>query len=66
MFWLSTLPRFSKFFEYLPPVIWAYFVPMIATTAGITPAESVTYSWMSRYLLPLSLFLLMITIDLWR
>ncbi len=64
VFWLSTLPRFSKFFEFLPPVIWAYFVPMIATTAGITPAESVTYSWMSRYLLPLSLFLLMITIDL--
>jgi len=37
---------------------------MILTTTGITPAESGVYSWMSRYLLPFSLFLLMITVDL--
>ena len=64
IFYLSTLPQLKKFFEYMPPVIWAYFVPMFATTLGITPDTSVTYSWMSRYLLPLSLFLLMITVDL--
>ena len=64
VFWLSTVPALRRFFEFLPPVIWAYFVPMIATTAGVTPDASVVYSWMSRYLLPLSLFLLMITIDL--
>ena len=64
IFYLSTLPQLKKFYEYLPPVIWAYFVPMFATTLGITPESSVTYTWMSRYLLPLSLFLLMITVDL--
>ncbi len=64
VFWLSTLPKLQRFFEFFPPVIWAYFVPMIATTIGITPPDSPTYSWMARYLLPLSLFLLMITIDL--
>lgn len=64
IFWLSTLPQLSKFFEYLPPVIWAYFIPMFATTLGITPDSSHTYSWMSSYLLPFSLFLLMITVDL--
>lgn len=64
IFWLSTLAPLKKFFEVLPPVIWAYFVPMFFTTFGVTPSESELYSWMSRYLLPLSLFLLMITVDL--
>ncbi|MBO6576227.1 MAG: DUF819 family protein [Rhodothermales bacterium] len=63
IFWLSTFPGLKKLFEYLPPVIWAYFVPMFLTTAGVTPDSSETYSWMSRYLLPLALFLLMIAVD---
>lgn len=64
VFWLSTIPALKKFFTIMPPVIWAYFVPMFLTTTGITPASSEVYSWMSRYLLPFSLFLLMITVDL--
>jgi len=64
IFWLSTLKPFEKFFEYLPPVIWAYFVPMFLTTFGLTPSSSPVYDWMSRYLLPIALFLLMITVDL--
>jgi len=64
VFWLSTVDRFGRFFEVAPPVIWAYFVPMFMTTFGITPDSSVVYDWMSRYLLPFSLFLLMITVDL--
>ncbi len=63
VFWLSTLKPLARFFEFLPPVIWAYFVPMILTTAGLTPAISPVYSWMSTYLLPFSLFLLMLTVD---
>lgn len=64
VFWLSGQPRLRRLFDILPPVIWAYFVPMIATTIGITPAASSAYAWISTYLLPLSLFLLMVTIDL--
>lgn len=64
VFWLSTFPALKRFFTIMPPVIWAYFVPMILTTAGVTPSDSVVYSWMSRYLLPFSLFLLMLTVDL--
>lgn len=63
VFWLSSFDALEGVFKFLPPVIWAYFVPMLATTAGITPAESPVYSWMSTYLLPLALFLLMITVD---
>lgn len=64
IFWMSTLDPFKKFFEYLPPVIWAYFVPMFLTTFGLTPSSSPVYDWMARYLLPIALFLLMITVDL--
>ncbi len=64
VFWLSGLPALRKLFEYLPPVIWAYFIPTLSTTAGILPAASPTYAWMTRYLLPLALLLLMITVDL--
>jgi uncharacterized membrane protein len=64
VFGLSRIQALEGFFRYLPPVIWAYFVPMFLTTFGITPSASVTYDWMTRYLLPFSLFLLMITVDL--
>lgn len=64
IFWVSELPRFAKTFEVIPPVIYVYFLPMLATTAGITPASSPTYDWTTRYLLPFALLLLMISIDL--
>ncbi|MFT4605560.1 MAG: putative membrane protein [Rhodothermales bacterium] len=63
VFWLSKVPHMGKVFRVLPPVIWAYFVPMLLTTAGITPEANDLYGWMSRYLLPASLFLLMVTVD---
>ncbi|MCI0435955.1 MAG: DUF819 family protein [Gemmatimonadetes bacterium] len=64
VFWLSGLPKLKKFFEITPPVIYAYFLPTISTTIGITPPESPVYAWMTRYLLPVALLLLMITVDL--
>lgn len=64
LFWLSTLKPLASFFKFLPPVIWAYFLPMFLTTGGITPSSSHVYDWMGDYLLPFSLFLLMLTIDL--
>jgi len=52
IFWLSRREGLEKLFEYVPPVIFCYFVPMVATTAGITPADSPVYGWLTRYLLP--------------
>ena len=63
IFWLSEKPRLEPVFRYLPPVIFAYFIPTISTTLGILPASSPVYDWMTRYLLPLALLLLMITVD---
>jgi len=64
IFWLSGVKRFEKFFDYVPPVIFVYFLPMFATTLGITPISSAAYEWTTRYFLPFALFLLMISIDL--
>ncbi len=63
IFWLSERPRMEPVFRFLPPVIFAYFVPTISTTLGILPASSPVYDWMTRYLLPLALLLLMVTVD---
>ena len=64
VFWLSGQPRLQPLFKITPPVIYAYFIPTISTTVGITPASSPAYDWMVRFLLPVALLLLMISIDL--
>jgi uncharacterized membrane protein len=60
---LAGLPRLQKLFDVTPPILYAYLLPMISTTIGITPAASPAYDWMIRYLLPVALLLLMMTID---
>ena len=64
IFWVSGLSRFRKIFEFVPPVIYVYFLPILATTAGITPSSSPAYDWTTRYLLPFALLMLMVSIDL--
>ncbi|MCH7977332.1 MAG: DUF819 family protein, partial [Bacteroidetes bacterium] len=64
VFALSRMGAFKKLFDIVPPVLWAYFVPMLLTTFGVTPEKSAAYEWFTYVLLPLALFLLMLTIDL--
>ena len=64
VFWVSELPRCRKLFEVVPPVIYVYFLPMLATTAGITPAASPLYEWTVPYLLLFALLMLMVSVDL--
>jgi uncharacterized membrane protein len=64
VFWLSSLASLKRFFAVTPPVIYAYFIPTISTTLGITPQASPAYDWVIRFLLPAALLLLMITVDL--
>jgi len=63
IFWISGFPALEKFFTVIPPLIFAYFVPTISTALGITPIASPAYDWIIRFLLPVALFLLVITID---
>ncbi|GAB5536268.1 MAG: DUF819 family protein [Rubricoccaceae bacterium] len=75
IFALARVPALKKLFEVIPPVIWAYFVPMLLTTFGVTQpyvpetassAEYINaaYTLFGTVLLPMALFLLMLTIDL--
>ncbi len=64
VFWLTGLRRFQPLFRVTPAVIYAYFLPALSTSLGITPQSSAAYDWMVRYLLPVSLLLLMVTVDL--
>ena len=64
VFWASRRRRLKRFFSVVPPIILAYFIPTLSTTAGITPIDSAAYAWMRTYLLPVALLLLMISIDL--
>jgi len=61
---LARRPALRKFFDFFPPLIWMYFVPMFYTTFGITPDASPLYSpFMSRTVLPAILVLLLIGSD---
>ena len=48
--WLSGLRPLRPLFRITPAVIYAYFVPALSTSLGITPAASPAYGWMVRYL----------------
>ena len=72
VFGLSRVRALDRVFAVVPPVIWAYFVPMLLTTLGVTqPYAAATattpeytnpaYALFGYLLLPLALFLLMLT-----
>ena len=64
IFWLSGLPGLRRLFAVTPAVLYVYFLPTVGTSLGVSPASSPAYDWMVRYLLPFSLMLLMVTVDL--
>lgn len=64
VYWVSQKPVFSKFFRYLTPVIWIYFLPMLATTFGVIPADSPLYLWIRLHMLPAALILLLLSANL--
>jgi uncharacterized membrane protein len=56
---------FPKFYKYVPALLMCYFLPAIFSSLGIiSPESSQTYFIASRYLLPASLVLMTLSIDL--
>ncbi|MGH7493768.1 MAG: DUF819 domain-containing protein [bacterium] len=53
-----------KFFSIIPSIVLIYYLPTFAATFKIIPVNSPVYDWMRDYLLPFSLFILMLTADL--
>lgn len=61
----SKNPFWQKFYKAIPMLLLCYFLPSLLTTLGIVnPDESQLYYVASRYLLPASLVLLTLSIDL--
>lgn len=62
--WLSRHDRTKHCFNFLPAVFWIYFLPMLAATFGLISAKSPVYSLITTWLLPASLVLLLLPVDL--
>ena len=61
----STHPFWKRFYRYVPALLLCYFIPSIFNSLGIISGdESNLYFVASRYLLPTSLALLTISVDL--
>lgn len=61
----SENPNWKKFYKFVPSLLLCYFIPSLCTTIGIIgPKESNLYYMASRYLLPASLVLLTLSIDI--
>ncbi len=61
----SSKPVFKKFYQVIPMLLLCYFLPSLLTTFNIVDGEnSMLYFVASRYLLPASLVLLTLSIDL--
>jgi uncharacterized membrane protein len=64
VFQLQRLPALQPVFDRLPGIFWTYFLPMLSTTVGILPAASPVYSALARYLLPASLVLMLLSVEI--
>lgn len=63
IFWSTGLKSARGFYSIVPSVVLVYYLPTIASTLGVIPNSSTAYDWMRDYLLPFSLFVLMVTAD---
>ncbi len=64
VYWVKELSFAKPLFKVVPFILWIYFLPMLATTLGITPQSSDAYDWVTNYFLPGSLVLLLISSDI--
>jgi uncharacterized membrane protein len=62
--YFSTHRATENFFKYLPSMFWIYSLPMIAGTVHIIPNESAVYDAITKWCLPASLVLLLLSVDI--
>jgi uncharacterized membrane protein len=62
--YVDSRPIGKKLFRFLPSMFWIYFVPMLANTVGILPAESDVYGTLTRWVLPGALVALLLSADI--
>ena len=65
VFYTHSLPQFKRFYTFVPALLMCYFIPAALNSLGVVNGEeSNLYFVASRYLLPASLILLCLSIDL--
>jgi uncharacterized membrane protein len=63
IYWSTRQSWMEKFYSVVPAILLVCYIPAVCTNLGVIPAQSPAYVWMSKYLLPFSLFLLTVTTD---
>lgn len=61
-YWLEKATAW-KLFQYFPPVIFIYLVPVILTNSGILPSKSPVYDVIQEVILPMLLVLLLMKVN---
>ncbi len=57
-------PVLGRIFRIIPTLVFCYFVPTLLTTLGVLPESSPVYTWVKSFVLPASLLLLILALDL--
>ena len=64
IFTIDSHAKYGKLFKFIPPLVFAYFIPTILTALGIIPSEAVVYKQIKTFVLPASLLLLTLAVDI--
>ena len=65
IFWSYGQPQFRRFYKVVPMLLLCYFIPSLLTFFGIVnPEDKTLYKVATRYLLPATLVLLTMSVDL--
>ena len=64
LFALDRHPVFGKVFKVVPLLVFAYFVPTLLSNVGLIPLQSPLYTIVKKWLLPASLILLTLSVDI--
>lgn len=57
-------PVYGKIFKVVPALVFAYFIPTLLTFFDIIPSEAALYTQIKKFVLPASLLLLTIAVDI--
>ncbi|HVP10163.1 MAG TPA: DUF819 family protein [Phycisphaerae bacterium] len=63
VFWAAGQPRIGRVFKVIPPLVLCYFLPTALRGWGVIPPESPFYEWVKQFILPASLLLLTLSLD---
>ncbi|HKQ47850.1 MAG TPA: DUF819 family protein [Phycisphaerae bacterium] len=61
--WAQDHARLRRLFKVVPAIAFCYFVPTLFSTLGIIPNHSELYRWIKDFILPASLVLLTLSLD---